>query len=159
MKILAVKNLKWANPLKTAFSCEVNYEEIQFEEWTPVGVCAEDPYPWINELWDSGTKGLYGEIQPYSPETGINTVFGDNGKATVKQFFNKLTDEEKIKLLETTKVSIDVKLWYDLAIATNEIQLGIDHLQEAHSLFDGHNIFADGRLEQIYQTTIPISTI
>lgn len=59
-----VKNLKWADPEHTHFTCDVKYAEFPDEH--PSGINATDPYAHINEIWVKGTAGEYGEIAEFS---------------------------------------------------------------------------------------------
>jgi hypothetical protein len=63
--IQSVTNLKWVDVEKTAFTCNVKYAE--FNEVHPTGVNATDPYAHIQELWEKGNAGEYGEIEVFVP--------------------------------------------------------------------------------------------
>lgn len=60
-----VKNLKWADQDHKHIECMVKYAE--FDEEHPSGICAEDGYAHIQEIWTKANAGEYGPIAEYSP--------------------------------------------------------------------------------------------
>lgn len=60
-----VKDLQWANPEHTEFTCIVKYEE--FNEEHPSGINARDKYAHTQEIWTKGNAGEYGLIAEYVP--------------------------------------------------------------------------------------------
>jgi hypothetical protein len=72
MKINAVRNVEWANKEKTMIKCEVNFEEITFEEWTKFAVLPTDAVAHGRELWErihnAKEFGEIGRYRPFVPE-------------------------------------------------------------------------------------------
>lgn len=63
----AVRNLKWSSPEKTSIECEVMFNEIEFEEWTPFGASPVDEYAHGREIYDRAIAGDFGVIAEYTP--------------------------------------------------------------------------------------------
>jgi hypothetical protein len=79
-----VKNLKWANLEKTAFSCVVKYAE--FSEELPVGADPRDHYEHIQQIWQNGLAGMYGPIEDYDPWEGAEQNRPENINLPVTVF-------------------------------------------------------------------------
>jgi len=67
-----VKNLKWADPDHKHIECMVKYAE--FDEEHPSGICAEDGYAHIQEIWTKANAGEYGPIAEYTTIEVIGSV-------------------------------------------------------------------------------------
>jgi len=60
-----VRNPKWVNEEHTALECEVFFDDINFEEWTPFGASPNDPYPHGREIYARIMAGEFGDIAEY----------------------------------------------------------------------------------------------
>lgn len=67
-----VKNLKWADSEHKNIECMVKYAE--FVEEHPSGICAEDGYAHIQEIWTKANAGEYGPIAEYAPVEAVGTI-------------------------------------------------------------------------------------
>ena len=67
MKYSAVKNCKWANSEHTVIECEVNFNDIADEEFSPFGASATDHYEHTKEIFSRAVNGDFGEIAEYVP--------------------------------------------------------------------------------------------
>ena len=67
MKYSAVRNCKWANEEHSSIECEVNFNEINSEEWTPFGANPLDHYEHGREIFAKAIAGEFGEIAEYLP--------------------------------------------------------------------------------------------
>jgi hypothetical protein len=65
MKYSAVRNCKWANAEHTVIECEVNFNDITDEEWSPFGATATDHYEHTKEIFAKSIAGEFGEIAEY----------------------------------------------------------------------------------------------
>jgi len=57
-----VRNPKWADVAKTKIVCEVNFNHVQFEEWTPFTADPQDYMPYSKEIFDRAVAGEFGEV-------------------------------------------------------------------------------------------------
>jgi len=67
MKYSAVRNCKWANEEHTIIECEVNFNDVTLEEWSPFGATATDHYEHTKEIFAKAVAGEFGEIAEYVP--------------------------------------------------------------------------------------------
>lgn len=58
-----IRNPRWANLAKTRINCEVNFDHVDWEEFSPFS-CedTEDDYPHVKEIYDRCVAGEFGEI-------------------------------------------------------------------------------------------------
>lgn len=62
----AVKNCEWVNAEHTQIKCEVNFDHVDFEEWTPFCADPTDNFaPYCNEIFYKAKAGEFGEIAEY----------------------------------------------------------------------------------------------
>jgi hypothetical protein len=62
----AVRNLEWIDAEHTRFNCEVNFDHVNFEEWTPFTCDPNDLFaPYCKEIFDRAVAGDFGEIAEY----------------------------------------------------------------------------------------------
>jgi hypothetical protein len=67
MKNSAVKNCKWAHADHSSIECEVNFNDITDEEWSPFGANPNDPYEHGREIFARAVAGEFGEVAEYIP--------------------------------------------------------------------------------------------
>jgi hypothetical protein len=67
MKYSAVRNCKWANAEHTVVECEVNFNNITDEEWSPFGANPNDHYEHGREIFAKAVAGEFGEVAEYVP--------------------------------------------------------------------------------------------
>lgn len=67
MKYSNVRNPKWVNAEHTALECEVLFDDVTSEEWSPFGASPNDPYPHGREIHARIIAGEFGEIAEYVP--------------------------------------------------------------------------------------------
>lgn len=61
-----VKNCEWVNKEHTLIKCEVNFDHVGFEEWTPFCADPTDNYaPYCKEIFDKASAGEFGEVIEY----------------------------------------------------------------------------------------------
>jgi hypothetical protein len=65
MKYSAVKNCKWAHADHSSIECEVNFSDVNSEEWSPFGANPKDPYEHGREIFARAVAGEFGEIAEY----------------------------------------------------------------------------------------------
>jgi len=65
MKYSAVKNCKWANAEHLSIECEVNFDDITFEEWTPFAANPLDHYEHGREIFAKAIANDFGEVAEY----------------------------------------------------------------------------------------------
>lgn len=57
-----VRSPKWADVAKTKINCEVNFNHVQFEEWTPFTADPNDYMPYSKDIFDRAVAGEFGEV-------------------------------------------------------------------------------------------------
>jgi hypothetical protein len=67
MKYSAVRNCKWAHADHSSIECEVMFDDITFEEWSPFGANPLDHYEHGREIFAKAVAGEFGEIAEYIP--------------------------------------------------------------------------------------------
>jgi len=67
MKYSEVKNCKWANFEHTVIECEVNFNDVTSEEWTPFAANPLDHYEHGREIFAKALAGEFGEVAEYVP--------------------------------------------------------------------------------------------
>lgn len=65
MKYSQVKNCKWATEDHSSIECEVYFDDINFEEWTPFTANANDYYEHGREIFAKAVAGEFGEVAEY----------------------------------------------------------------------------------------------
>jgi hypothetical protein len=65
MKYSAVKNCKWANAEHSSIECEVNFSDVNSEEWSPFGANPNDHYEHGREIFAKAVAGEFGEVAEY----------------------------------------------------------------------------------------------
>jgi len=65
MKYSAVRNCKWANAEHSSIECEVIFDDITSEEWTPFGANPNDHYEHGREIFAKAVAGEFGEVAEY----------------------------------------------------------------------------------------------
>lgn len=65
MKYSAVRNCKWANAEHSSIECEVNFNDVNSEEWTPFAANPLDHYEHGREIFAKAVAGEFGVIQEY----------------------------------------------------------------------------------------------
>ena len=72
-----VRNPEWSDETKTKINCEVNFNHVQFEEWTNFCADPTDHMPYSKDIFDRAVAGEFGPIkdaplvvvpEPYTPE-------------------------------------------------------------------------------------------
>jgi hypothetical protein len=67
MKYSAVRNCKWAHEDHSSIECEVNFNHVNSEEWTPFGANPNDHYEHGREIFAKAVAGEFGEVAEYVP--------------------------------------------------------------------------------------------
>jgi hypothetical protein len=67
MKYSAVRNCKWAHEDHSSIECEVNFNDITDEEWSPFGANPLDHYEHGREIFARAVAGEFGEVAEYVP--------------------------------------------------------------------------------------------
>lgn len=67
MKYSAVKNCKWANAEHSCIECEVDFNDITDEEWSPFAANPNDHYEHGREIFAKAVAGEFGEVAEYIP--------------------------------------------------------------------------------------------
>jgi hypothetical protein len=67
MKYSAVRNCKWATEDHSCIECEVNFDHVNDEEWSPFGANQNDHYEHGREIFARAVAGEFGEIAEYVP--------------------------------------------------------------------------------------------
>ena len=67
MKYSAVRNCKWATEDHSSIECEVNFDGITSEEWSPFGANPNDYYEHGREIFAKAVAGEFGEVAEYMP--------------------------------------------------------------------------------------------
>lgn len=65
MKYSQVKNCKWANAEHSSIECEVYFDDINSEEWTPFGANPNDHYEHGREIFARAVAGEFGVVAEY----------------------------------------------------------------------------------------------
>lgn len=65
MKYSAVRNCKWATEDHSSIECEVNFNDITDEEWSPFGANPNDHYEHGREIFARAVAGEFGEVAEY----------------------------------------------------------------------------------------------
>ena len=75
MKYSQVRNCKWANAEHSSIECEVMFDNITSEEWTPFGANPNDHYEHGREIFARAVAGEFGEVAEYvAPPTPTRTL-------------------------------------------------------------------------------------
>lgn len=67
MKYSQVKNCKWATENHLSIECEVFFDDINSEEWTPFCANPNDHYEHGREIFSRAAAGEFGEVAEYVP--------------------------------------------------------------------------------------------
>ena len=67
MKYSAVRNCKWATEDHSSIECEVFFDDINSEEWSPFGANPTDHYEHGREIFAKAVAGEFGEVAEYIP--------------------------------------------------------------------------------------------
>lgn len=67
MKYSQVKNPKWANAQHTVIECEVDFDDIPEEDWTPFGAVASGDRDYTHQIFAECAEGKWGPIAEYVP--------------------------------------------------------------------------------------------
>jgi hypothetical protein len=65
IKYSAVRNCKWVNVEHSSIECEVMFDNITSEEWTPFGANPLDHYEHGREIYAKAIAGEFGNIEEY----------------------------------------------------------------------------------------------
>ena len=65
MKYSAVKNCKWATEDHSCIECEVKFDDVTSEEWTPFAANPNDHYEHGREIFAKAVAGEFGELAEY----------------------------------------------------------------------------------------------
>jgi len=65
MKYSQVRNCKWATEDHSSIECEVMFDDITSEEWTPFGANPLDHYGHGREIFAKAVAGEFGEVAEY----------------------------------------------------------------------------------------------
>lgn len=64
---VAVRNPYWLNAEHTLIECEVNFNHVGFETWTPFCADPKDYMPYSKQIFDECVAGNWGAIAEYIP--------------------------------------------------------------------------------------------
>jgi hypothetical protein len=67
MKYSQVRNCKWATEDHSSIECEVYFDDINSEEWTPYTANPLDHYEHNREIFAKALAGEFGEVAEYVP--------------------------------------------------------------------------------------------
>jgi len=67
MKYSQVRNCKWATEDHSSIECEVFFDDINSEEWTPFCANPNDHYEHGREIFARAAAGEFGEVAEYVP--------------------------------------------------------------------------------------------
>jgi hypothetical protein len=62
---IAVRNMRWLNAERTLIDCQVNFNHVGFEEWTPFCADPNDYMPYSKQIFDECVAGKWGPIAEY----------------------------------------------------------------------------------------------
>jgi len=65
MKYSQVRNCKWATEDHSSIECEVMFDNVKSEEWSPFGATLADPYEHGREIFNRAVSGEFGVVQEY----------------------------------------------------------------------------------------------
>jgi hypothetical protein len=65
MKYIAVRNCKWATKDHSSIECEVNFNHVNSQEWTPFAANPNDTYEHGKEIFARAVAGEFGIIEEY----------------------------------------------------------------------------------------------
>jgi hypothetical protein len=65
MKYSQVRNCKWATEDHSSIECEVNFNDVNSEEWTPFGANPLDHYEHGREIFAKAVAGEFGVVAEY----------------------------------------------------------------------------------------------
>ena len=99
-----VRNPVWGNKQKTYIECEVNWDHVDWEEWSPCGVMGSGDDHHIHEIFNRCVAGDFGEIGAFVVPDDIPSTFGDDGLQPAIDFFirshrNDLLNESDVEML------------------------------------------------------------
>ena len=60
-----VKNIQWANQEHTVINCEVDFEHVNFEEWTVFSAVSSGDLPHTHQIFAECVAGQWGPIAEY----------------------------------------------------------------------------------------------
>jgi hypothetical protein len=61
-----IRNLEWVDAEHTRIKCEVDFNHVDFEEWTPFCADPTDTFaPYSKEIFDKAAAGEFGEVKEY----------------------------------------------------------------------------------------------
>jgi hypothetical protein len=66
-----VRNPKWLNAAQTMLYCEVNFDHIDFEEWSPFAAVEAGDYNHTHQIWAECVAGDYGPIADFEAPADI----------------------------------------------------------------------------------------
>ena len=86
----AAQNPVWANLAKTMIDVEVNFDHVDFEEWTVFTADPNDPSPHGGEIYNACVAGDFGTIADYVAPADIT---GDDAMTTLRSERDRLLAE------------------------------------------------------------------
>ena len=89
-----VRNPKWVNSQQTMIECEVNWDHVDFEDWSPCGLVASGDEPYIHDIFNRCVAGDFGTIADYVRPANIPATNGQQQPA--KDLFSR---EKRNRLL------------------------------------------------------------
>lgn len=111
-------------------------------------------YPVVRKTGSKPSEGLVdGEHvivtkKPKEPEPQAQTVFD------FQAFMGLFTENERKAIAGAAMTNVDVKLWYDQAVATNRIDLTSETVKAGLGFMVGAKLITQDRLEEILGASI-----
>ena len=90
-----VRNPQWGDKAQTYISCEVIWDHVLDEEWSPCVVVGSGDVDYIHEIFHKIVNGDYGTIADYVRPENIPATYGD--KEPAKDRFIREERDEKLK--------------------------------------------------------------
>jgi len=90
-----VRNPVWGNASGTIINCEVNWDHVGEETWSPCSVVASGDFAYIHEIYNKIVNGDYGSIGAYVRPADIPATH-TGGIEPAKNYFIREARDEKL---------------------------------------------------------------
>lgn len=88
-----VRNPAWANSQQTMINCEVQWDHVDFEDWSPCAVVASGDEPYIHEIYSRCVAGDYGTIAAYTRPSNMPSTADGGLQPAITYFIREKRDE------------------------------------------------------------------
>lgn len=89
----SVRNPSWANSQQTMIDCEVNWDNIDWETWSPCSVVASGDEPYIHEIYNRCVAGDFGPIAAYARPANLPATTEDGKQPAINEFIREKRNE------------------------------------------------------------------